>query len=384
MMNDPLGYYEILGVDFDANEQTIKKNYRERAKVWHPDSNPDKDTMEDFQKLSVANDIIGDEKKRQTYDLLAQAYDKKSFPEMFALKIYTNQNGKNDLTVRAIRQQKMFGKLMKFDYRNEKVICNYKEAKKVIFKTSAINWFLGWWSWNGLLKTPKIIFSNYQSINKNGQDNLSLLIHNALAYGQEGKKIEACLSAVQALEYASPYQKGVLDNFIKSLNISTQPKTYKWNFGFLKVIQLIIPAAIALGFVLSSGKTYKTAVDFAESFYQQKKNLNYYQKVKFGKQETYDDQIVSKIINIAVNLKDMDRLYHITENTDVMYGPSEKFDVLARLSARHTIRLTGYSPDEVWSRIMLDNGQMGFVKSHILKKGIGREIPPQSKIFTKP
>ena len=66
MMNDPLGYYEILGVSFDANEQTIKRNYRDRAKLWHPDSNPDMDTMENFQKLSVANDIVSDEKNRLT------------------------------------------------------------------------------------------------------------------------------------------------------------------------------------------------------------------------------------------------------------------------------------------------------------------------------
>ena len=384
MINDPLGYYEILGVSFDANEQTVKKSYRERAKVWHPDSNPDKDTMENFQKLSVANDVISDEKNRLTYDMLAQAYEKENFPEMFALKVYTNRKGKNDLSVRAIRQQKMIGKLTKSDYRNEKIICNFKEAEKNIFKISAINWLLGWWSLDGLLKTPKIIFDNYRNINQNQKDNLSLLIHNALAYGQENKKNEAYLSAVQALEYATPYQKGLLGNFIKSLNITAQPKIYKWNYGYLKVIQLAIPVVIAIGLVFSSGKTYKTAADFAESFYKQKKNLNYYQKVKFGKQETYDDQIVSKIVNISVDLKDMSRLVHVAEDVNVMYGPSDKFDVMRKLEARHTVRLTGYSPDEVWSRIMLDDGQMGFVRSRVLKRGIGREIPPQSKIFTKP
>ena len=383
-MNDPLGYYEILGVSFDANETLIKRNYRERAKVWHPDSNPDKDTMENFQKLSVANDVVGDEKKRLTYDLLAQAYEKANFPEMFALKVYTNQKGKSDLSVRAIRQQRMIGKLMKSDYRNEKTVCNYKGAKQIVLKASAINWFLGWWSWDGLLKTPKIILGNYRNIDKNGQDNLSLLVHNALAYEQEGRKTEAFLSAVQALEYATPYQKGLLGNFIKSLNVSVQPKTYKWSFGYLKMIQLIIPAVIAMGLVCSSGKTYKTAADFAEAFYKQKKNLNYYQKVKFGRQETYDDQIVSKIVNISIDLKDMDRLYYVKEDTDVMYGPSEKFDIITKLKARHTVRLNGYSPDEAWSRIMVDDGQMGFVRTRVLKKGVGREIPPQSKIFTKP
>lgn len=34
---DPLGYYAILGVAYDASETEIKQNYRERAKLLHPD-----------------------------------------------------------------------------------------------------------------------------------------------------------------------------------------------------------------------------------------------------------------------------------------------------------------------------------------------------------
>ena len=37
---DPLGYYAILGVAYDASETEIKQNYRERAKLLHPDRNP--------------------------------------------------------------------------------------------------------------------------------------------------------------------------------------------------------------------------------------------------------------------------------------------------------------------------------------------------------
>jgi hypothetical protein len=33
-------FYNILGVDRGADEATIKKNYRNLAKKWHPDKNP--------------------------------------------------------------------------------------------------------------------------------------------------------------------------------------------------------------------------------------------------------------------------------------------------------------------------------------------------------
>ncbi|OLP84391.1 DnaJ-like subfamily B member 2 [Symbiodinium microadriaticum] len=34
-------YYEVLDVPKDADLRTIKKAYREKALVWHPDKNPD-------------------------------------------------------------------------------------------------------------------------------------------------------------------------------------------------------------------------------------------------------------------------------------------------------------------------------------------------------
>jgi hypothetical protein len=65
-----------------------------------------------------------------------------------------------------------------------------------------------------------------------------------------------------------------------------------------------------------------------------------------------------------------------------MYGPDKNFDVLAELSSGTTVRLTGYTPDEEWLRVMIDNGEMGFIPAGSLKKGIGKEIPENSKIFT--
>ena len=70
--NDPLGYYEILAVNFDAEEKQIKQNYRDLAKKWHPDHNTDPEALDIFQKISVAYDILSDPDKRLVYDLLAR------------------------------------------------------------------------------------------------------------------------------------------------------------------------------------------------------------------------------------------------------------------------------------------------------------------------
>jgi len=79
--NDPLGYYRIFDLTPAATDAEIKVNYRERAKLWHPDHNTSEEATEKFQQLSVAYDILKDGKTRLLYDLLSQAYTSRNFPE---------------------------------------------------------------------------------------------------------------------------------------------------------------------------------------------------------------------------------------------------------------------------------------------------------------
>ena len=64
MVFDPLGYYKILDADYNTDDSILKLNYREKAKFWHPDHNKSENALEEFQKISLAYDILHD-KKRQ-------------------------------------------------------------------------------------------------------------------------------------------------------------------------------------------------------------------------------------------------------------------------------------------------------------------------------
>src|SRR3974377_1498003 len=63
-------YYADLGVKKAASAEEIRKAFRKLARKYHPDVNPDKSAEEKFKKLSEANDVLSDPKKRKIYDQL--------------------------------------------------------------------------------------------------------------------------------------------------------------------------------------------------------------------------------------------------------------------------------------------------------------------------
>ncbi len=64
-----IDYYQILGIDRNASQDSIKKAYRKLARKYHPDLNPnDKEAAEKFKQINEANEVLSDEEKRKKYD----------------------------------------------------------------------------------------------------------------------------------------------------------------------------------------------------------------------------------------------------------------------------------------------------------------------------
>jgi len=67
-------YYEVLGVNRDADEETIKKAYRRLAMKHHPDRNPDNPKAEEqFKEAKEAYEVLTDAGKRAAYDRYGHA-----------------------------------------------------------------------------------------------------------------------------------------------------------------------------------------------------------------------------------------------------------------------------------------------------------------------
>ena len=67
-------YYEVLGVDRNADDAALKKAYRALAKKYHPDMNPgDKEAEKKFKEASEAYAVLSDAEKRRKYDQFGHA-----------------------------------------------------------------------------------------------------------------------------------------------------------------------------------------------------------------------------------------------------------------------------------------------------------------------
>ena len=92
-------YYEVLGVEKNAEAPEIKKAYRKLAMQFHPDKNPDnKEAEEKFKEASEAYEILSDKDKRQLYDQYGHAGVENQFGAGgFSWENFTQRSDLNDI-----------------------------------------------------------------------------------------------------------------------------------------------------------------------------------------------------------------------------------------------------------------------------------------------
>lgn len=66
-------FYDILGINRDANDEEIKKAYRKMAHKYHPDK--EGGSEEQFKKINEAYQVLSDKQKRQQYDQFGQTFE---------------------------------------------------------------------------------------------------------------------------------------------------------------------------------------------------------------------------------------------------------------------------------------------------------------------
>lgn len=381
---DALGYYKVLDLHHTATSEQIKRQYYEKAKFWHPDHNESPNAVEIFQKVSVAYDILKDDNKRLKYDMLCLIYTVKDFPDMNSLKSYKNQKDNEDAALRVLKQRKVTGNIVGVKISDTKDICNIKEAKDMVVSTSIHNWLLGWWGTKAFAENIKAIKYNMQNCAADDFDNFKLLVHNALAYEQE-KNVEMAWIYAKQAELIAPvnsYARKMVQKYVAYLGFTPSQAVVlpKWESSELRIRQKIMPVFIGLLVLL-----LLAGAIFGKGFLKSSDTIkSYYSTIKFSDgSKIASDQAEIHVLKVDVDYKDDTYLYHLDGAANIYYGPDRKYDLLKQGENGQTVRVLGYTVDKRWFKIMIDDGNTGFVHQKDLKKGIGNPIPSRSKIYKK-
>lgn len=70
---DKKDYYDVLGVDKNADDRQIKSAFRKLAKQYHPDVNKESDAEGKFKEAQEAYAVLSDSQKRKQYDQFGHA-----------------------------------------------------------------------------------------------------------------------------------------------------------------------------------------------------------------------------------------------------------------------------------------------------------------------
>jgi len=118
-----IDYYKVLGVDKSASSKDIKKAYRQLARLYHPDMNPnDKSAEQRFKQINEAYEVLGNSKNRAKYDKYGkdwqqgEAYEnarqqgRNPFGNGFERATYTSGNDFSDFFKEIFGKEAGFGR----------------------------------------------------------------------------------------------------------------------------------------------------------------------------------------------------------------------------------------------------------------------------------
>lgn len=127
IINGNMNIYEFLDLNSDASESEIKRSYRKKALIYHPDKNPDEESMQKFHLLSKIYEILTNSSLKNEYDRIRQI---KLSKKIEVEKLSEDTRRFREELERA-EQEYQFNSRKVFDRSNEEFVARDTRTRKV-------------------------------------------------------------------------------------------------------------------------------------------------------------------------------------------------------------------------------------------------------------
>ncbi len=124
-------YYKILDIPRSASQEDIKRAYRNKAKLIHPDINNSPKANEVFAVVSEAYEILSDESKRYIHDIKLNFIDSEK-ANAERKKQYYGSSVKNDTFSNVNNFQNDWNSANKYVYQ-EKTDADYYKQSPILY-----------------------------------------------------------------------------------------------------------------------------------------------------------------------------------------------------------------------------------------------------------
>lgn len=244
--SDPKGYYAVLGLDPPADAAAIRAAFHARAKLLHPDRNPDPGAQAQFQRLSEAYAVLKEPLHRLSYEAYGEAV-----PVATAIRPHPCcVCGGLSAQPRWVVVQAVVSCLVTARRTVSGGIFCPSCAGTALIRASLRTWLRGWWSPWGLVLTPYVLLRNLLGGIKPRDRNFELLLHQARAFAARGDKAVAGALVLQACDFAGADARR-LDELVAPLGRQGVRLRGRWPlFGrafAVQILPIVLLAGLAAG-----------------------------------------------------------------------------------------------------------------------------------------
>jgi len=408
---DPKGYYAVLGLTPKADLEAVKRAYRTRAKILHPDRNPSPRASEEFHALSEAYCVLRDPAARREYDSGLGAHHHHyqgapgttHGPDAGPLGLWTCQVcGRTTLDLRYRVLHRVRGRgLRVLRTPITGVFCGLHGDRTAV-AASLYCWALGWWAlpW-GPVATVTALWRNLPGGDFPAAENYHLLASQARAFLARGNLPIARRLTEQARRFArAPAERAHVAQLLDTLVDQPLPRRRDRppRFGAGQMAQLaplLLIAAVALyiagparlvaplltaphqGTHLPkdqgpmSGRTQPTPPDTAESVqgpFIGRTRPAAAPPPQTGAAPADPDADAGPAAGPAAGGTVTPGALHTVRAASVIVltAPGRDAREVATLPQATIVMVTGVSADGAWSRVLTARGVSGFVASNAL------------------
>jgi len=418
-VKDPKGYYGVLGITPKADIQAVKRAYRTRAKVLHPDRNPSPRAVAEFQFLHEAYRVLSDPEARAHYDRVpsplatrvawstarrreranpvtgtAAFDDSQTYSDPNAPRV-CQVCGRVTTEPRYLVVHRVRGLGLRVEQRPIRGVFCRVHGDRTAVAASLYCWGLGWWAlpW-GPIRTIQALWRNLPGGEHPAAENYRLLMHQARAFLARGNLPLARSQAEQSLRFARTDEdrrnaRRILEALADQPRIKAEDQdSWRGSVVLAQVAPLLLLISVALYIVgptrvigglldpLFSAITEPAASQQRTAAAEPRVQGPFTGTTQPAPSPGNGNRPASRSATPAPAGDPappkagpvIGRLYAVRPpSLPVRSGPGDTYQVLATLSRDTVLMVTEVSPDGRWGRVLSARGVSGFVPADSLE-----------------